>query len=117
MNEAEVALYLDDDRALGRVVSALEASGYIPAHPGTEVAKRGEVASYRRRFAGHRKRDLQVHVQIVKAPRGEAAYWVYAHTEPYTGRLIRHLLSAVLSMHDYEAGAHILCQDLGLPPP
>ena len=44
MNEAEVALYLDDDRALGRVVSALEACGYIPAHPGTEVAKRGEVA-------------------------------------------------------------------------
>lgn len=114
MSDENVALYLDDDRALGRVVCALEACGYVPVAGGTEVAKRGQVASFRRRFRGPQKADRQIHVQIVKARSGDAAYWVFAHTEPYAGRLIKHLLSAVLSMHDYADGARVLCQDLGL---
>jgi hypothetical protein len=116
-SEEEVALYLEDDKALGRFVSALEACGYIPVNPRTQVAKRGEVAAYRRRYSGRKGRDKQIHVQIVKARNPGSAYWVFAHTEPYAGKLIKHLISAVFSLHDYADGAHLLCKDLGLPTP
>jgi hypothetical protein len=114
LKEAEVALYLDDDKALGRLVCALSACGYIPVTGGTEIAGRGQVGSYRRRYKD-KKSDRQIHVQIIEARGGEAKYWVFAHTEPYAGKLVRHLVSAIFSQHDYQEGANLLVEDLGLP--
>lgn len=110
MKSSDAALYLDDDAALGRVVTMLEACGYYVVLPGTEIAKKDQVVSYRRSFKKSGK-QRQIHVQVVSAAPG---YWVYAHVEPCVTKVFRHFASALLGMHDYAEGAKVLRKDLGL---
>lgn len=115
--ENEIALYLKDDVALGDLAFRLESCGYLCMDGKTEIAKSGQVVSYCRRFS-RKKRDLQIHVQITRTKESshkpDHAYMVYAHTEPYVGRIFRHLFSAILERQDYAEGARLLCKDLGL---